>query len=77
VIFVPSAKTGKPMILDAKSTKGIVLLDAYGHFSPDTMQGEAVAGKVVDTYVDHRMTCPAAAEWKGRTRAGSTGGESR
>jgi hypothetical protein len=71
VIFVPSAKTGKPMILDAKPEKRVVLLDVYGHLSPDMVQGEAIAARVVDTYVDHHATCPFAKEWKGRTRAGA------
>jgi hypothetical protein len=71
VIFVPSAKTGKPMILDAKPEKRVVLV--HGH-EPDDLclappPDNTHAARVVDTYVDHHVTCPAAASWKGRTRA--------
>jgi hypothetical protein len=71
VRFVPSAKTGKPMILDAKPEKRVVVVPPdvgqtafggqVGPFGPDV-------AVVVDTYVDHHVTCPAAAEWKGRRR---------
>lgn len=64
VIFVPSAKTGRPMILDAKPTKGVVL---RGDLRIADSQPESVAS-VVDVYTDHHVTCPAAKAWKGRTR---------
>jgi hypothetical protein len=71
VIFVPSAKTGKPMILDAKPEKRIVV-EPTSHAG---QQGEAMqpsgtrVARVVDTYVDHHATCSNPDYWKGRTRA--------
>ncbi|MGH2711371.1 MAG: hypothetical protein ACRDH9_09240 [Actinomycetota bacterium] len=64
VIFVPSAKSGKPLILDAKPSKGVVLGRGvpFGHIP---MQ----VANVVDVYTDHHVTCPNAADWKGRTRS--------
>lgn len=71
VIFVPSAKTGKAMILDAEPTKGVIV------FAPDEVkiapghianQYERLAA-VVDVYTDHHVTCEHADDWKGRTRA--------
>ncbi len=58
VVFVPSAKSGKPMILDAKPRKGIVLVDRRS-VMPVLMPepGEPVA-HVVDVYTDHHATCP-------------------
>ena len=77
VIFVPSAKTGKPMILDAKPEKRIVLLAPAGRDPsvlatpwPESPWPDGKVAKVIDTYVDHHATCPAAAQWKGRRRAG-------
>jgi hypothetical protein len=77
VIFVPSAKTGKTMILDAKPEKRIVLTDGeaggglfVGLKHSDYTGGQARA-YVADVYVDHHATCPQAAQWKGRTRAGA------
>lgn len=60
VVFVPSATTGNPMILDAKPAKGVVLQRVM----PD---GHATAA-VVDVYTDHHATCPDAAAWKGKHR---------
>jgi hypothetical protein len=79
VVFVPSAKTGKPMILDAKPAKGVVLIDGtvpvaqwdkviLVGFGPELDDDRTVAA-VVDVYTDHHATCPNAGEWKGRTRA--------
>jgi hypothetical protein len=71
VIFLPSAKTGKPMILDAKPTKGVVLqrppLRELEDGTPD-LTTQPWVGAVVDIYTDHHVTCPKAKEWQGRTR---------
>ena len=68
VIFVPSAKTGKPMILDAKPEKRVVLtLKRGATVLADGMHRDANA-TVVDAYVDHHATCPASAAWRGRHR---------
>jgi hypothetical protein len=61
VIFVPSAKSGKTMILDATPKKGIVIRDR-----PGTFHAEA---HVVDVYTDHHATCPGAKAWAGRNRS--------
>jgi hypothetical protein len=76
VIFVPSAKSDKRMILNAKPEKRIVIrlvrLDPAGHecrheaCDPDRHQGYRAL--VENTYVDHHATCPAAKQWKGRRR---------
>jgi hypothetical protein len=75
VIFVPSAKTGKPMILDAKPEKRIVLVIAEGRGGSHNVlalpEVQRKAARVVEVYVDHHATCPAAKEWQGRTRAGA------
>jgi hypothetical protein len=80
VIFVPSAKTGKPMILDAKPEKRVVLVTKASTtdvaatvlvISSEQPENALTQARVVDTYVDHHATCPASAEWKGRTRAGA------
>jgi hypothetical protein len=72
VIFVPSAKSGKPMILDAKPEKRIVLVVAEGtggsHNILAIPEIEHKAARIVDTYTDHHATCPAAKDWKGRHR---------
>jgi len=66
VFFVPSAKSGKPMILDAKPGKGIVIRNDVGeHTGPDDA---AASAHVVDVYTDHHATCPDAAAWKGKHR---------
>jgi hypothetical protein len=69
VVFVPSAKSGKPMILNAKPAKGVIVTgeSMHGLFSLDEPGGASVA-RVVDVYTDHHVTCPAAAEWRGKTR---------
>ncbi len=74
VLFVPSATTGKSMILDAKPSKGIVLLSETGlaesirHLRPTAQLGGVFTAAVVDVYTDHHGTCPDAASWKGRRR---------
>lgn len=72
VVFVPSAKSGRPMILDAEPRKGVVLTDRtmtlhglVGLADEIDVSSEA---RVVDVYTDHHATCPAAGEWKGRRR---------
>ena len=68
VLFVPSAKSGKPMILDAKPEKRIVLV-VGGHENLIAQPETAIyMARVVNTYTDHHATCPKAAEWKGRRR---------
>lgn len=74
VVFVPSAKSGKPMILDAKPENRIVLIDVVTGITYATSAGtpsETVRAQVVDTYVDHHATCPKAADWRNRTRSGA------
>ena len=77
VVFVPSATTGKPMILDAKPRKGVVVTIAPTEHglgplaSRATVRGEtlpAPSASVVDVYTDHHATCPDAASWKGKHR---------
>lgn len=73
VIFVPSAKTGKSMILDAKPKKGIVVMGTLqGHPAGLPVKVDQVprsgVGLVVDVYTDHHATCPKAKDWQGRTR---------
>ena len=65
VVFVPSAKSGKPMILNAFPTKGVVIEQVILGPGP----GDNQRAKVVDVYTDHHATCPKAADWKGKTRA--------
>ena len=67
VVFVPSAASGKPMILNAFPAKGVVLRNDLG-YSAD-VGDPAGAAYVIDVYTDHHATCPAAAAWKGKTRA--------
>lgn len=73
VVFVPSAKSGRPMILDAKPGKAVVVVDletaqklqplvALGPFGTDQL------AVYVDAYTDHHATCPAAKAWQGRNR---------
>ncbi len=74
VVFVPSAKSGKLMILDAKPTKGVVLTDGtmsiHGLVQVIGALDDASVPEacVVDVYTDHHGTCPDAASWKGRRR---------
>lgn len=69
VLFVPSATTGRVMILDAKPEKRAVVFgpgrDLALEPSPNAPGANA---RVVDTFVDHHVTCPQSADWKGRRR---------
>lgn len=80
VVFVPSAKTGKAMILDAAPRKGVVLfngevdpgdnlgltlMDGYLVDDPASRDAKAL---VLDVYTDHHVTCPDSERWKGRHR---------
>lgn len=74
VVFVPSAKTGKPMILNAEPMKGIVIdherVETYvGEPSPDSgarlrISSTGHVASVVDVYTDHHATCPQAEAWR-------------
>lgn len=73
VLFVPSATTGKPMILNVEPAKGVVLVaeaegdepceELYSEDRPGRIGGEPRA-RVVDVYTDHHATCPAAAKFR-------------
>jgi hypothetical protein len=78
VVFVPSATSGRSMILDAEPAKGIVLVDEAGGASLLVVDPrvEGAHARVLDVYTDHHVTCPAAPAWKGRTRANPPGQES-
>ncbi len=68
VVFVPSAKSGATMILDAVPEKRIVLVpaDQVVRYA-DEMRGPFYA-RAQDAYTDHHATCPQADEWKGHRR---------
>lgn len=72
VVFVPSAKSGRLMILDAQPRKDVVLvvesLEDYGWDFAAYPIDEDTRALVVDVYTDHHATCPEAASWKGRRR---------
>lgn len=68
VIFVPSSKTGRPMILNATPAKSVILVEPIGPLLIVRREVEGSAAAVVDVYTDHHATCPAAAEWKGKKR---------
>lgn len=74
VVFVPSAKTGKPMILDAKPEKRVLLVDGtlslHGLVGPIDKPADASdpMARVLSVYIDHHATCPEAAAWKGKHR---------
>jgi len=63
IVFVPSAKSGKQMVLDAKPAKGVVIypdpIEAWGPGPTFTggIEGRRIAA-VVDVYTDHHATCP-------------------
>jgi hypothetical protein len=70
VVFVPSAKSGRPMVLDAKPAKGVVIypdpIEAVGPgptFTGGGFEGRRVAA-VVDVYTDHHATCPDAGAFR-------------
>jgi hypothetical protein len=79
VIFVPSAKTGTPMILDAEPQLRVVMVRSNDQqvIYRATPGSEGPVARIIATWIDHHATCPQAATWKGRTRAASTGGGSR
>ncbi len=69
VVFVPSAKSGRPMVLDAKPRKGIILLDDGTYFDPEdggqiivdgriNHQPSGAVAAVVEVWTDHHATCP-------------------
>ena len=69
VVFVPSAKSGKTMILDAKPKKGVVVATAVTEHKrrrafasrgvvSDGAPGIVPHAIVVDVYTDHHATCP-------------------
>jgi len=72
VVFVPSAKSGKQMILDAKPAKGVVLVGTAEGSEPceelwragGAAFHDGPAACVVDVYTDHHATCPQAEEWR-------------
>jgi hypothetical protein len=75
VVFVPSFKTGRPMTLDAKPEKRVVVGSKITSIERDDAlvvgaqhEGAEMVARVTDTYLDHHARCPAAAAWKGRTR---------
>ena len=49
VVFVPSAATGKRMVLDASPRKGVVLIDG--------IRGADSLAAAVSVYTDHHATC--------------------
>lgn len=84
VIFVPSGKTGRRMILNAEPAKGVVVLAQRGaiqagmpwpYVVPRAGKALMVEGEdqraafVVDVYTDHHATCTHAPWWEGRTRS--------
>ena len=72
VLFVPSAKTGKPMILDAEPNPvGNVLIRAG---VAAVISRQVVAREDEQRWMPHHATCPAAASWKGRVRSDPPGG---
>jgi hypothetical protein len=70
VIFVPSAKSGKNMILDARPTKGVVLVarsagdEELWRAEDAKYFDESPVARVVDVYTDHHATCPRAEDWR-------------
>lgn len=79
VVFVPSAKSAKPMILDAKPKKGVVVgtsiteaggVHAFANPAIVESGGPGIVPQAIVTNVwtDHHVTCPNAADWKGKRR---------
>lgn len=75
VQFVPSAKSGKPMILNVQPEKRVVVGELMLGMEPGAIlvgysHGDHMptGARVVDTFVDHHATCPKAEQWKGRHR---------
>jgi hypothetical protein len=59
IIYVPSRKSGRTMVLDAKPRKAVILAPrGYGAWNqPETDVAKADA-LVVNVYTDHHATCP-------------------
>lgn len=78
VVFVPSAKTGTPMVLDATPRKGVIVVgrepiprgSIVSAATPEALESVVTRGpsnyhaRVVNVYTDHHATCPQASEWK-------------
>lgn len=62
LLWVASATTGKPMPLDAKPEKRVVLSERLEGLDDDA--AEPWVAEVVDTYTPHFATCPEAREWR-------------
>lgn len=69
VEFIPSAKTGKPTIVDATPEKRLVVLDggeecySIDHVRAAMRSGTATV-KVATVFVDHHATCPRVEEFR-------------
>lgn len=74
VMFVPSAKTGRPMILDATAEKRVVLIPAADVVRYASEALGLFYGRVQDVYTDHHATCPAAKDWKDKSRKDAPAG---
>jgi hypothetical protein len=74
VIFVPSATTGRKMILDAKPEKRVVLVARGPMTTLEPYEpGAELVAKVIDTHLDHHSTCTAFELYQQRQRAGQGG----
>jgi len=67
VLFVPSAKTGTPMILDAVPDDAGNVLVRGGFAVVVSRAVQPLPGE--QRWMPHPATCPSAAAWKGRRRA--------
>ena len=65
-MFVPSAKTGKSMILDATPRKGVIVRNERGTFGHVPGGGLTEEALVVDVYTDHHATCLQAEDWRAK-----------
>lgn len=66
VLFVPSAKTGKLMILNAKPAEGGLVVVENGK-ARVVKKDELFAGTFpadAQFYTDHHATCPQAQQWR-------------
>ena len=68
VLFVPSATTGKAMILDARPERRVLVQNQRAPGRSEMPGATGAVARVIDAYTDHHVTCPDAAAWKGRTR---------
>jgi hypothetical protein len=81
VIFVPSATTGRKMILDAKPEKRVVVGEpvlGLDHTpvlvgGSGTAASEIALARVADVYTDHHGQCPAFELYQQRQRAAKAG----